>query len=537
VLRITVHEDKTNWRLRLEGKLADPWAREATSTWTSAHLDGRTVEVDLTDVTAVDGEGWALLRAMRQAGARLIVKGVEMEALVGEMHRTGSCTRSWSKVRNLLGVVAIAFGLMPTVAIAQDAQAPLRLTLRDAVSIALQQNPEVAIANLNLARSEQDRRVARADLLPNISVGATEQVTRSNTVAFFGKPVAGFPGHVGPFWTIDAGPQLSAPVFDLTAWRRWQAAGSEVRAATADVTTAREQNVELVVSQYLGGLRAAADVDAGRSRLDLAKALLDLATDLQRNGAGTSIDTLRANVEYQNERQRLAQAQTALKVSLYGLSRLLNVDPQRTLELTDQASFFDTPEVSADDSVTRAYRDRPELKSIAAQIEAASFERRAARADRLPKLTVAGRWSMQGLTPASAIPVYAYQASVEMPLFTGGRIGAGVAIADIQAKRLSQVQTDVRNRIALEVKSAVAQLESARTEVDAARLGVNLATENVRQAQDRFRAGVANNIEVITAQDELARANDNQITALYRYNQSRADLAHATGQMESVYSR
>ena len=57
------------------------------------------------------------------------------------------------------------------------------------------------------------------------------------------------------------------------------------------------------------------------------------------------------------------------------------------------------------------------------------------------------------------------------------------------------------------------------------------------QAQDRFRAGVANNIEVITAQDDLARANDNQITALYRYNQSRADLARATGQMETLYTK
>ena len=61
--------------------------------------------------------------------------------------------------------------------------------------------------------------------------------------------------------------------------------------------------------------------------------------------------------------------------------------------------------------------------------------------------------------------------------------------------------------------------------------------QEVVQARDRFQAGVANNIEVITAQDELSRANDNQIAALYRYNQSRADLAHAVGQMEAVYAK
>jgi outer membrane protein len=87
------------------------------------------------------------------------------------------------------------------------------------------------------------------------------------------------------------------------------------------------------------------------------------------------------------------------------------------------------------------------------------------------------------------------------------------------------------------VKTAIAQLESARSEVDVANLGVKLARDEVDQARDRFQAGVANNIEVITAQDELARANDNQIAALYRYNQARADLAHATGEMETLYAR
>jgi len=66
---------------------------------------------------------------------------------------------------------------------------------------------------------------------------------------------------------------------------------------------------------------------------------------------------------------------------------------------------------------------------------------------------------------------------------------------------------------------------------------VGLSNEEVTQARDRFQAGVANNIEVISAQDALARANDNQIVALYRYNQARADLARATGQMEAVYAK
>jgi len=135
------------------------------------------------------------------------------------------------------------------------------------------------------------------------------------------------------------------------------------------------------------------------------------------------------------------------------------------------------------------------------------------------------------------IPSYNYEASFEIPLFTGGRIKAQTAIADIEVKKLARQEEEIRNRIALEVKTAVEQLESAKSEVQVANLGVDLAQQEVTQARDRFQAGVANNIEVVTAQDELSRASDNQIAALYRFNQARADLAHATGQMESLYAK
>ena len=87
------------------------------------------------------------------------------------------------------------------------------------------------------------------------------------------------------------------------------------------------------------------------------------------------------------------------------------------------------------------------------------------------------------------------------------------------------------------MKTLLLNLESARNEVQVADLGVELAKQEVDQARDRFKAGVANNIEVITAQDSLSRANDNQIAALYRFNQARADYARAIGQMEKTYAK
>ncbi len=200
-------------------------------------------------------------------------------------------------------------------------------------------------------------------------------------------------------------------------------------------------------------------------------------------------------------------------------------------------SFFETPTVSAGLTIERAYAARPELRQIRSEEQRAALDLKTAGDERLPKLSLSGAWWEQGLTPGSSIPVYQYEASLDFPLFTGGRIQAEQAKAEIGIRQFQQQEQDLRNRIAMEVKNAVAHLHAARSEVDVARLGIDLARQEVEQARDRFQAGVANNIEVITAQDELSRANDNQIAALYGYNQARADLAYASGQMEALYAK
>ena len=420
-------------------------------------------------------------------------------------------------------------------ALAQDS-APLKLTLHDAVILALRQNPQVILANLNVAQSTEDSRIARSGLLPQVGGGISESVHRLNVETLFGSPFPGIPQHVGPFWVAQGGIQFSAPL-DLTLWRRYRAAQTGITAAHAQEIRAREESVLLVVSQYLGCQRAAAEVEAAQSREALAQALYDQAADLQKNGVGTGIDTLRANVQLQNEKQRVIVARTQLETGLFALGRLLSVDPQRKIELADQVQFFDTPDVSADQTLEHAYGTRPELRQISAQVAQAQLGLKAAEEERLPKLTVSGGWLEQGLTPASAIPVYQYQASLDVPIFTGGRIEAARAKVEIALRQLKQQEQAARDLIALEVKTSIAQLGAARNEVNVANLGVDLARQEVDQARDRFQAGVANNIEVVTAQNELSRANDNQIAALYRYNQARADLAHAAGQMETLYGK
>jgi outer membrane protein TolC len=415
----------------------------------------------------------------------------------------------------------------------------MRLTLDQAVALALKQNTTAQIAVLSAAQSEQDQKIAMSALLPQAQLGVTEQWQRINILAQFGgtRIFPGFPAHVGPYSTFSAGPSFNGPVFDLTLFRRYQASRNAANASRAESLSTREQVILLVVSQYIGTLRSMADVQASQSRVDLAQALYNQAADLQKEGVGTGIDTLRANVELQNENQRLLEAQATRETSLFGLSRLLNLDPRQQIELGDSLSFFDTPQPDVAASIEEGLSARHEWKSLQEQMRAAENQRKAAFAERLPAVHFSGSWEQFGTEPVSVIPTYTYAGTVSVPLFTGGRIRAETVRADLDIQKLRQQQADLRNQIALDVKTALINLDSARSQVRVANLGVQLSREEVDQARDRFNAGVANNIEVIQAQDSLARANDNQIAALYRFNQARADLARSIGQMEKVYAK
>jgi outer membrane protein len=559
MLRITTEKKRGKTFLSVEGRLAGQWVGALEQCWRELQAGSprEKFHINLCAVSFIDAAGKVLLREIYRQGGQLVAEGCLNEAIVDEIvtkEKKVAHTRTKERPKNshiIFYTIFFALIFGSPLAHAQGAgkqavlagPAPtqtLKLTLDQAVGLALKQNPTAQIAVLQAAQSVQDKNISRADLLPQLKAGVADEAEKVNILAQFGGravPFPGFPKTIGPFQYLSAGPSVSTPVFDLSLWRKYQSAQKSSDASKATSLSTREQVILLVVSQYIGTLRAVASVEASESRVSLAQALYDQAADLQKEGVGTGIDTLRANVELQNEKQRLIEAQTDRETSLFGLSKLLNLDPRQVIELSDSLSFFDTPQPEVEPSMEQALAERQEWKSLVAQIKAAEYQKKSSQDSRLPSLRFDGNYTYVGTSGSTTLPTYGYQASVNMPLFTGGRIRAEVVRDDLEIKKLEQQQDDLRNQIALDVKTALLNLQSAKNEVQVANLGVQLSREEVDQARDRFKAGVANNIEVIQAQDSLSRANDNQIAALYRFNQARADFARATGQMEKVYAK
>jgi outer membrane protein len=409
----------------------------------------------------------------------------------------------------------------------------LQLTLKQAVQLALKQNPQRVIARLLTFESDRNRDVALSALLPQARIEGSGSVNQYNFQSIERTKRSA----AGPFQVIQAGPAFSQTILDFPLIRGYQIGREGTRQARADEQTTRETVVNLVVDQYLLILRALATRDAARVRVALAQRLYEQATELQKTGIGLNIDTVRANVELQNERQNLIDAETLTHTTTYGLAELLDLPRDQDLEVTDRLDFYDLPVLDKEVLLNQALNSRPEIRSLNSQKRIAELTTDSARDQRLPQLDFSGFWLYQGSRFNNGIPAYTYALSLQFPLFTGGRIRAETAKAKLEEQRVAELRRRLEAQIVDQVKSALDQLTAARNSVEVANLGYELAQQEVAQAQRRFQAGVTTNVEVITAQDALARASDNQIAALFQFNLSRASLAHATGEIEAIYSK
>jgi outer membrane protein len=161
-----------------------------------------------------------------------------------------------------------------------------------------------------------------------------------------------------------------------------------------------------------------------------------------------------------------------------------------------------------------------------------------AQAQYAPVLGVTGQLSRTGSDPGNTDDAWFLGgATVTVPIFTGGNIKGQVEQAKTQLKEQRENTKELESEIELDVRTAAISLNAAVDQVLSAKQGVQSADITLKLTRDRYTEGIITNVEVVDAQDTLARAQDNEIRALYNYNLAKANLAKAVGKIEEMYAK
>jgi outer membrane protein TolC len=243
------------------------------------------------------------------------------------------------------------------------------------------------------------------------------------------------------------------------------------------------------------------------------------------------VDVLRAEVQLANDRQALLIARNQTKQALLALARNLGMNPGTPLELAEPLAYRPVDPVESEALLPAALAARADYLSLASQRQGLVEQQQANRARSYPRLSINGNFGAIGRSIGSVQDTGLIQGQIDFTVFDRDRNGEAVELAS-RVKRVDDQIADLQRGIEEDIREALLNLESATEQVTVAKEGQALAQRELLLAQDRFQSGTTNNVEVVTAQDELARAEENYILAVSSHVDAKFALARAQGDTE-----
>lgn len=410
---------------------------------------------------------------------------------------------------------------------------PLSLTLLDAVQRGLRYNLGSIGAGEASRLTSAQRLEALAQLLPDVNGTVQETVQQINLAAQglrINVPIPNFrfPAIVGPFNYFDARASFGETL-SLTGIRNWRSSQQNARSAALSVKDSQELVTLAVTGSYLQILASNARIDTAKAQIDAAQAVYQQAIDRNRSGLNASIDVNRSQVELQTQQQRLISLTNDHEKQKISLARLIGLPLAQTFTLADAIPYRAPAAPNLDELIRDAIANRADVQAAAAQVKAAELTRSAAVAEHLPSLDLTADYGAIGVNPAQSHGTFSVNGAVRFPIFRSGRIRADIEQADAALAKRKAEYEDSKGRVEQDVRNAVLDLNAAADQVKVAESNRRLAANTLQQARDRFRAGVVDTIEVVQAQESVATAEQDYISALFALNLAQVSLARATG--------
>jgi len=476
-------------------------------------------------------------------GTELVVTRADYESLPSASGRAFAVAKLWSLIllvvvttESWAQVVSPNFGSVPSGPATNEV---LRLTLSEAINRALLYNLGAIESDENTRAARGQRLLALSSLLPQASAGVNENVAEVNFTALgLGAiKIPGIPAVAGPFSYSTASASLSQTLFSYESIQRFRSARTAEQAAGLSYRDTLDVITLTVGNAYLQVIEARSRIEAEEAQVQNAKALSDQAVDEFQAGTSPRIDVTRTEVQLHTEQYNLSVARNNFAVAKLSLGRAIGLPLGQAFEIADLLPYADINPPTVEDALKMAYNSRSDFRSALNSAKSAEQALSAAKGQRYPVVAVNGDYGDQGPRFSQSHGIFSFQAGINVPIFTGGRIKGDITQAEAAVRQRKAEAENVRGQIDYDVRTAFLNLNAAKEQVDVAHQNVDLANENVARSKERFAAGVTDSVEVVQSEQSLASANDQYITSLYSHNLAKLGLARALGVARTNFSQ
>lgn len=404
----------------------------------------------------------------------------------------------------------------------------LDLSLDDAIQRGLKNNLGVILSGTQTSAARAQQLSQLQALLPDVEFNAHVAVQQVDLAAE-GLRIPGFPTIIGPFGFTDLRGYLTWSLVDVKSLRTYIAAKHQFKAAGLSAEDANDLVVLTVGNAYMLVLADDGLVTSFEAQVATAKVSLDQANANHDAGTAPRIDVLRAQVDYQSLQQQLIVAQNQLEKDKLALARTIGLPLEQKFNLSDKEPYAVFDHLDVDAAIKQAHANRKDLAAMVEQTKAAEEQRKAATADRYPTIVFNGDYGDIGVNPGNSHGTGDAAGTLSVPLFKEYGLRGEAQIAQSQLDTQKAQLSDLNAQVDADVRDALLDIEAAQKQVEVARSSVDLANETLSEAQQRYVAGVSDNLAVSQAQQSVAQANDQYVASLYRDNVAKLSLARALG--------
>lgn len=408
------------------------------------------------------------------------------------------------------------------------------LSLDEAIQRGLRQNLGIILQGSSVQAANGQRLQDLQRLLPTINAGGSIEVEQVNLAAF-GFKFNGLKPIVGPFQVIDFRAYLTQSLFNLNSLENYIAARHNFAAQKLTAEDARDLVALTVGNAYLVCVADTARIEAVNAELKTSKLTLDQAVAGHDAGTNPRLDVLRAQVDYQTEQQTLISTTNQLAKDKLSLARAIGLPLDQKFALTDTVPYKALDNVDPETAFAAALKVRKDLQASEEQVRSAEASKKAAKADMLPTASFSGDYGDIGETLGHSHGTFSATGSVSVPILQIDKNRGEQQSADASLQQAKDRLADQAQQVNADIRSNILDIQSAAKLVEAAKSNVDLATEALAESQQRFHAGVADNLPVSQAQTQFEQANDQYISALYQHNVAKLSLARALGVAQSNY--
>jgi NodT family efflux transporter outer membrane factor (OMF) lipoprotein len=395
-------------------------------------------------------------------------------------------------------------------------------TLSSLIERAVKANLDLEIASSRLLEVRAARRVARADLFPQ--VGSSDSISRMRG----GLTTGIFSVNQGPSARSEA-PNLLAPfetnVFRLGFDASWEMdffgrRRRSLEAATADVASFEEARRDLIVSLTAEVARNYAELRGLQRRLDIADenvALQAQSLELTRAqaeaGLGTQLDVERQAAQLDWSRSLAPSLEAAATKAIHRIGILLGEEPGAFLdELAHREPLPILPDAVPVGIPADLLKRRPDIRRAEARVAAETARVGIARADRFPRITLNAAGGRHATAPAGltfgAGNYFSFGPAITLPIFDGGRIRANI---EAQRQRLDQALSEYRSAVLRALEETENSLVAHGREKER-RDRLMKAVESFRQAtvlaNELYLRGLTDFLSVLDAQRQQLAAEE-----------------------------